>query len=126
MVRQAPSWEASLSFTASGRQLKAVNWTSRRQTLPVLRCKCQSSLPIALDSARKVAIFVEPSPFSHVSGMKIRFSNLIKGLREIGDDVTVVTPCVNPPKTYCGAKVSVRGKLAAGITFDSDFEHTAI
>ena len=31
--------------------------------------------------ARKIAIFVEPSPFSHVSGMKIRFSNLIKGLR---------------------------------------------
>ena len=26
----------------------------------------------------------EPSPFSHVSGMKIRFASLIKGLRELG------------------------------------------
>lgn len=54
---------------------------------------------------RKVAIFVEPSPFSHVSGMKIRFTNLIKGLRDIGDDVCVFTPCVDPPKTFHGAKV---------------------
>ncbi|KAK9807085.1 hypothetical protein WJX73_002666 [Symbiochloris irregularis] len=67
---------------------------------------CQAAASIALDQTpRKIAIFVEPSPFSHVSGMKIRFSNLIKGLRDIGDDVTVVTPCINPPKTFCGAKV---------------------
>ena len=77
------------------------------QTLP-LRIVCQAYPPLSLESVRKIAIFVEPSPFSHVSGMKIRFSNLIKGLREIGDEVTVVTPCVNPPKTYCGAKVSLR------------------
>ena len=38
------------------------------------------------------------------AGMKIRFSNLIKGLREVGDDVTVVTPCINPPRTFHGAK----------------------
>lgn len=29
----------------------------------------------------RVAVFVEPSPFSHVSGMKNRFECLIKGLR---------------------------------------------
>ncbi|DBB08687.1 TPA: hypothetical protein ACH3X3_008223 [Trebouxia sp. C0006] len=53
----------------------------------------------------KVAVFVEPSPFSHVSGMKIRFSNLIKELRHLGSEVIVFTPCVDPPKSYCGAKV---------------------
>ena len=37
--------------------------------------------------------------------MKIRFANLIKGLRQLGDDVMVVTPCINPPKTFHGAKV---------------------
>jgi len=64
------------------------------------------ALPLALpEESTKIAIFVEPSPFSHVSGMKIRFLNLIKGLRELGNDVTVVTPCVNPPKQFCGAKV---------------------
>lgn len=55
----------------------------------------------------KVALFVEPSPFSHVSGMKIRFSNLIKELRQLGSEVTVFTPCVDPPRSYCGAKVCV-------------------
>ena len=45
------------------------------------------------------------SPFSHVSGMRIRFANLIKGLRELGDDVDVFTPCVDPPATFHGAKV---------------------
>ena len=55
--------------------------------------------------ARRVAIFVEPSPFSHISGMKNRFESLIKGLREAGDDVMVVTPDPKPPKEFCGARV---------------------
>ncbi|KAL3155300.1 hypothetical protein ABBQ32_013082 [Trebouxia sp. C0010 RCD-2024] len=55
----------------------------------------------------KVAVFVEPSPFSHVSGMKIRFSNLIKELRHLGSEVTVFTPCVAPPKSFCGAKLEL-------------------
>lgn len=58
-------------------------------------------------SIRKVAIFVEPSPFSHISGMKNRFESLIKGLREAGDDVMVVTPDPTPPKEFFGAKVRV-------------------
>lgn len=85
---------------------------------------------VAARIRRRVAIFVEPSPFSHVSGMKNRFECLIQGLRgslpvctviscwfvrfslipaqfvaELGDDVTVVTPDVNPPKHYFGARV---------------------
>ncbi|KAK9819279.1 hypothetical protein WJX81_005993 [Elliptochloris bilobata] len=62
-------------------------------------------LPAPATPPKNVFVFIEPSPFSHVSGMKIRFSNLIKGLREVGDDVTVVTPCINPPRTFHGAKV---------------------
>lgn len=53
----------------------------------------------------RVAIFVEPSPFSHVSGMKNRFECLIKGLREAGDEVTVYTPDAAPPAEFFGAKV---------------------
>lgn len=37
----------------------------------------------------KVAIFVEPSPFSHISGMKNRFECLIRNLRAEGDEVIV-------------------------------------
>lgn len=61
-------------------------------------------VPAPAGPPKNVFVFIEPSPFSHVSGMKIRFSNLIKGLREVGDDVTVVTPCINPPRTFHGAK----------------------
>jgi hypothetical protein len=53
----------------------------------------------------KVAIFVEPSPFSHISGMKNRFESLIKTLREAGDEVMVVTPDPKPPREFCGAQV---------------------
>lgn len=56
-------------------------------------------------SSRNVAIFVEPSPFSHVSGMKNRFTCLIRTLREQGDDVIVFTPDRTPPKHFHGAKV---------------------
>lgn len=56
-------------------------------------------------SPRKVCIFVEPSPFSHVSGMKNRFLRLIENLVELGDEVTVVTPDRNPPANWHGAKV---------------------
>jgi hypothetical protein len=56
---------------------------------------------------RKVALFVEPSPFSHISGMKNRFESLIKTLREAGDEVMVVTPDPTPPKEFCGAQVCV-------------------
>ena len=59
----------------------------------------------ATDRPRRVAIFVEPSPFSHVSGMKNRFLRLIENLREMGDEVVVVTPDRNPPEEYHGAKV---------------------
>ncbi|WIA33616.1 hypothetical protein OEZ86_006739 [Tetradesmus obliquus] len=53
----------------------------------------------------KVAIFVEPSPFSHISGMKNRFESLIKNLKDQGDDVMVFTPDPTPPKEFCGAQV---------------------
>lgn len=59
----------------------------------------------ATSTSHKVALFVEPSPFSHVSGMKNRFECLIKGLREAGDEVIVVTPDPKPPAQFCGAKV---------------------
>lgn len=56
----------------------------------------------------------EPSPFSHVSGMKNRFECLIKGLRAAGDEVMVFTPDRTPPAEYHGARVGrVLGKVAA-------------
>jgi sulfoquinovosyltransferase len=43
----------------------------------------------SLDSRpRRIALFVEPSPFAYVSGYKNRFLNFIKYLREMGDEVS--------------------------------------
>jgi len=37
--------------------------------------------------------------------MQVRFASLIAGLRALGDGVTVVTPCINPPASFHGAAV---------------------
>ena len=77
--------------------------TMRRKRI---RAKEASILKLpAASTKRKVAIFVEPSPFTHVSGMKNRFLRLIENLAELGDEVVVITPCVDPPEEYCGCKV---------------------
>ncbi|XP_060176775.1 sulfoquinovosyl transferase SQD2-like [Lycium barbarum] len=54
---------------------------------------------------RRIAIFVEPSPFSYVSGYKNRFQNFIRYLREMGDEVMVVTTHEGVPEEFYGAKL---------------------
>ncbi|CAJ2656018.1 unnamed protein product [Trifolium pratense] len=54
---------------------------------------------------RRIALFVEPSPFSYVSGYKNRFQNFIKYLREMGDEVMVVTTHEGVPKEFYGAQL---------------------
>ncbi|KAI3909025.1 hypothetical protein MKW92_023716 [Papaver armeniacum] len=54
---------------------------------------------------RRIALFVEPSPFAYVSGYKNRFQNFIKYLREMGDEVLVVTTKDGVPEEFHGAKL---------------------
>ncbi|KAF5737224.1 hypothetical protein HS088_TW13G00103 [Tripterygium wilfordii] len=54
---------------------------------------------------RRIALFVEPSPFSYVSGYKNRFQNFIRYLREMGDEVMVVTTHEGVPQEFYGAKI---------------------
>ncbi|CAM0905129.1 unnamed protein product [Alopecurus aequalis] len=54
---------------------------------------------------RRIALFVEPSPFAYVSGYKNRFQNFIKYLREMGDEVIVVTTHEGVPDEFHGAKL---------------------
>ncbi|PRQ43000.1 putative glycosyl transferase, family 1, Glycosyltransferase subfamily 4-like protein [Rosa chinensis] len=53
---------------------------------------------------RRIALFVEPSPFAYVSGYKNRFQNFIRYLREMGDEVMVVTTHEGVPEEFYGAK----------------------
>ncbi|EMS55944.1 GDP-mannose-dependent alpha-mannosyltransferase [Triticum urartu] len=54
---------------------------------------------------RRIALFVEPSPFAYVSGYKNRFQNFIKYLREMGDEVIVITTHEGVPDEFHGAKL---------------------
>lgn len=54
---------------------------------------------------RRIVLFVEPSPFAYVSGYKNRFQNFIKYLREMGDEVMVVTTHEGVPQEFYGAKL---------------------
>lgn len=58
-----------------------------------------------LSRPRRIALFVEPSPFAYVSGYKNRFQNFIKYLREMGDEVIVVTTHEGVPQEFHGAKL---------------------
>ncbi|XRB20163.1 sulfoquinovosyl transferase [Pseudoscourfieldia marina] len=86
---------------------------NRRTTPPLTLEPVQASAESAVEvdedcllepPTRRVAVIVEPSPFSHVSGMKNRFLQLIRTLRGAGDEVLVVTPDPNCPEFYHGAK----------------------
>lgn len=59
----------------------------------VADAQAEAGHTVAAKIRRRVAIFVEPSPFSHVSGMKNRFECLIQGLRGNSSDVTQFTNC---------------------------------
>ncbi|ONK62077.1 uncharacterized protein A4U43_C07F120 [Asparagus officinalis] len=70
----------------------------------------EAAPPLLLDAEsvtkpRRIALFVEPSPFAYVSGYKNRFQNFIKNLREMGDEVIVVTNHEGVPEEFYGAKV---------------------
>ncbi|KAJ6806903.1 sulfoquinovosyl transferase SQD2-like [Iris pallida] len=58
-----------------------------------------------ISKPRRIALFVEPSPFAYISGYKNRFQNFIKNLREMGDEVIVVTNDGGAPQEFHGAKV---------------------
>lgn len=47
--------------------------------------------PLRRHKPRKIALMVEPTPFTHVSGYANRFSEMLKFLAKAGDDVKVLT-----------------------------------
>ncbi|EYU26645.1 hypothetical protein MIMGU_mgv1a004620mg [Erythranthe guttata] len=70
----------------------------KENPLPLVECEINSK-------PRRIALFVEPSPFAYVSGYKNRFQNFIKYLREMGDEVMVVTTHEGVPQEFHGAQI---------------------
>ena len=71
------------------------------------------SVPARLNKARtpgprRVALLVEPTPFTHVSGYANRFKEQLKYLKEFGDDVAIAVPDDKPeaPDSYDGFPIT--------------------
>jgi len=64
--------------------------------------------PIGQHPSRKVALLVEPTPFTHVSGYSNRFKEMLRFLKAGGDDAQVITPDDSPdrPATFLGMPIT--------------------
>ncbi|CAH1445942.1 unnamed protein product [Lactuca virosa] len=84
--------------------------SANKGTIEELRKDDEEGPPSQVESEisskpRRIALFVEPSPFAYVSGYKNRFQNFIRYLREMGDEVMVVTTHEGVPQEFYGAKL---------------------
>lgn len=102
-----------------------------------------ANLDLTATPPRRVALLVEPSPFTHTSGYSNRFKNLLLQLRDAGDSVLVIVPDNSPdaPTEFAGAKIvnvpgfrfplyrritltlGLRGVYSALKSFDPDVIH---
>ncbi|MCO5554149.1 hypothetical protein L7F22_007675 [Adiantum nelumboides] len=104
----------SLSFSEKVAFSKELVQRKTRRYVQLRASASASSVPVVVDTPacdnvahtpRRIALFVEPSPFAYISGYKNRFQNFIRYLKEMGDEVIVVTTHVGAPDHYHGAKV---------------------
>lgn len=66
-----------------------------------------ANLELAHRAPIRVAIVVEPTPFTHTSGYSTRYKNLIRQLRNAGDEVLVIVPDNDPnaPTEFEGTRI---------------------
>ena len=81
----------------------------QRQREPLCASDAASDVP-PLDSApgRRVALLVEPTPFTHVSGYSNRFKEMLRFLKAGGDDAEVITPddSADRPADFLGMPIT--------------------
>ena len=58
-------------------------------------------------ASKRIAIIIEPTPFSHTSGYSTRFKNLLNELKKRGDHVRIIVPNNDPdaPVDYNGYEI---------------------
>ena len=64
--------------------------------------------PLDEHPGRSVALLVEPTPFTHVSGYSNRFKEMLRFLKAGGDDAEVITPDDSPerPSNFLGMPIT--------------------
>ena len=79
----------------------------------------------------RIALLVEPTPFTHVSGYANRFKEQLKYLKEFGDEVAVAAPDDKPeaPDEFMGYPITTlegfRFPLYAHLCLTGDFKGEA-
>ena len=83
--------------------------TAHRHSQPVLvalggGASREDVPPLNEHPSRRVALLVEPTPFTHVSGYSNRFKEMLRYLVAGGDTLTVITPDDTPerPNDFLG------------------------
>lgn len=67
---------------------------------------------------RKVCLMVEPTPFTHVSGYSNRFKEMLKFMREAGDEVDILTVDAHTePKDLPSTSFGYKIRHTKGFTF---------
>ena len=61
--------------------------------------------PLKRNPPRKICLFVEPTPFTHVSGYANRFNEMLKYLSKAGDDVEILTVDTKTPQNQLPKEV---------------------
>lgn len=82
---------------------------SRWRKLPAEDIVQQEGLPELTERPpRKVALLVEPTPFTHVSGYSNRFKEMLRFLKAGGDSAEVITPDDSPerPPDFLGMPIT--------------------
>lgn len=108
-----PSWFTRLSGFPVVARARADTGSSTQETHAAATARASYAvadgdyLELTATPPRKVALMVEPSPFTHTSGYSNRFKNLLLQLREAGDEVMVIVPDNDPnaPTEFAGAKI---------------------
>ena len=64
--------------------------------------------PLEQHPRRRIALLVEPTPFTHVSGYSNRFKEMLRFLKAGGDDAEVITPDDTPerPNNFLGMPIT--------------------
>lgn len=65
--------------------------TSAEKAVSAVAVESSDAPPLRRTKPRRVALMIEPTPFTHVSGYSNRFNELLRFLSKAGDKVEVVT-----------------------------------
>ena len=103
-ILESVSFQYSHTLSFSGRM--GDRGTSASSGVGKLRMRQSERevLPLTATPPMKVMLLVEPTPFNYVSGYANRFKEMLRWLKEAGDDVRIITPddSKDPPTEFLG------------------------